>query len=111
VRPAVAVVGVSDDKGDGPLGAALARLAPDVVATRAIASPRAADPAALAVALRRAPDAGRVHVADTPAAALALARTLAPVGATVVVAGSLFLVGAVRDLLTGDGPEAFERWQ
>jgi hypothetical protein len=29
----------------------------------------------------------------------------------VVVAGSLFLVGAVRDLLIGEDPEAFERWQ
>lgn len=111
VRPAVAVVGVSDDKGEGPLGAALARLAPDVVATRATSSPRAADPASLADALRRAPAAGRVHVAATPADALETARILAPAGATVVVAGSLFLVGAVRDLLVGTEPEAFERWQ
>ncbi len=111
VRPAVAVVGVSDDKGEGPLGAALARLAPAVVATRATSSPRAADPDGLAAALRRVPGAARVHVAATPAEALELARTLAPEGATVVVAGSLFLIGAVRDLLLGEEPEAFERWQ
>jgi hypothetical protein len=29
----------------------------------------------------------------------------------VVVAGSLYLVGAVRPLLTGERGEAFERWQ
>ena len=110
-RPAVAVVGVSDDKAEGPLAAALAALAPDVVATRATASPRAASVDALAAALRRAPAAPRVHAAADPAAALARALDLAPEGATVVVAGSLYLIGAVRPLLTGERVEVFERWQ
>ncbi len=110
-RPAVAVVGVSDDKAEGPLAAALAALAPDVVATRATASPRAAAVDALAAALRRSPAAPRVHVAADPDAALARALELAPAGSTVVVAGSLYLVGAVRPRLIGEAPEAFERWQ
>jgi dihydrofolate synthase / folylpolyglutamate synthase len=110
-RPAVAVVGVSDDKADGPLAPALAALAPDVVATRATASPRAASVDVLVAALRRAPTAPRVHAAADPAAAIARALALAPEGATVVVAGSLYLVGAVRPLLTGEPAEAFERWQ
>lgn len=110
-RPAVAVVGVSDDKAEGPLGPALAALAPDVVATRATASPRSAPVEALAAALRRAPSAPRVHPAASPEEALARAQALAPEGATVVVAGSLYLVGAVRPLLTGDAVERFERWQ
>ncbi len=110
-EPAVAVVGVSDDKADGPLAPALAALAPDVVATRAVASPRAAAVAPLADALRRSPAAPRVHRAADPAAALARALELAPEGSTVVVAGSLYLIGAVRPLLTGEAPEAFERWQ
>jgi dihydrofolate synthase/folylpolyglutamate synthase len=110
-RPAVAVVGVSDDKAEGPLAPALAALAPDVIATRATASPRAAAVEAVAAALRRAPAAPRVHVAADPDAALARALDLAPEGTTVVVAGSLYLVGAVRPRLTGEAPEAFERWQ
>jgi dihydrofolate synthase / folylpolyglutamate synthase len=42
---------------------------------------------------------GRVHVAEDPRAALALARRITPRGGAVVVAGSLYLVGAVLDLL------------
>ncbi|MFN2321607.1 MAG: folylpolyglutamate synthase/dihydrofolate synthase family protein [Trueperaceae bacterium] len=110
-RPAVAVVGVSDDKAEGPLASALAALAPDVVATRATASPRAAAVDVVAAALRRSPAAPRVHVAADPDAAVARAIELAPEGSTVVVAGSLYLVGAVRPRLTGEAVEAFERWQ
>lgn len=110
-RPAVAIVGVSDDKADGPLAGFLARLAPDVIATRATASPRAADPEALARALRSVAGVGRVHVRDAPEAAIAAALEMAAEGAMIVVAGSLYLVGAVRSLLLEEPAEAFERWQ
>ncbi len=110
-RPAVAVVGVSDDKAEGPLSTALAALAPDVVATRATASPRAAAVDALAAALRRSPAAPRVHVAADPDAALARALELAPEGSTVVVAGSLYLVGAVRPRRPPEPGEEVGRWR
>ncbi|MFU8888106.1 MAG: bifunctional folylpolyglutamate synthase/dihydrofolate synthase [Trueperaceae bacterium] len=51
-RPRVAVVGVTDDRLAGDLPAALGRLAPVLVATRASRSPRAATAASLADRLR-----------------------------------------------------------
>jgi dihydrofolate synthase / folylpolyglutamate synthase len=144
-RPRVAVLGVTDDRLGGDLPAALRGLAPDVVATRASRSPRAATAAQLAERLRalraerlrvlgaerlRAQHgAGRIvaieDVAEAVAAAAATALSAAgadpnrPGAAldvdagppTVVVAGSLYLVGEVRALLLGEEPEAFERWQ
>jgi dihydrofolate synthase/folylpolyglutamate synthase len=110
-RPAVAVVGVSDDKAEGALMPALAGLAPHLIATRAVASPRAAPADAVAAALRRVPGVGRVEVAADPDAAIARAVAASDEGATVVVAGSLYLVGGVRPRLLGEAPERFERWQ
>jgi len=143
-RARVAVLGVTDDRLGGDLPAALSRLAPVLVATRATRSPRAATAVQLAERLRalgaervRALGAERVRAlagagvvavddvgeALEAAAALALASADAePVAAasgapaapdppTVVVAGSLYLVGEARALLLGQAPEAFERWQ
>jgi len=116
-KPAVLVVGVSDDRLAGDLLPRLAALAPQVVATRAAWSPRAAPAAAVAARLRASAPALRVAEAPTPAAALDLAGRWAAAGApgreaaTVVVAGSLFLVAEARALLTDAEVEPFERWQ
>ena len=133
-RPRVAVLGVTDDRLGGDLPAALRGLAPDVVATRASRSPRAATAAQLAERLRalgaerprgRGAErprglgaAGGVIEIEDLAEAVAAAATAAGTGRdagadppTVVVAGSLYLVGEVRALLLGEEPEAFERWQ
>jgi dihydrofolate synthase/folylpolyglutamate synthase len=51
-----------------------------------------------------------VETADTPRAALELARAVAGSGGSVLVAGSLYLVGAVRSLVRGDqDPQRNER--
>jgi dihydrofolate synthase / folylpolyglutamate synthase len=129
-RPRVAVLGVTDDRLGGDLPAALGRLAPVLVVTRASRSPRAAPAARLAERLRAlgAGAAGVIEIDDvaqalSAAAALALAAADAEPAAagpgaagagvppTVVVAGSLYLVGEARALLLGEEPEVFERWQ
>ena len=125
-RPRVALVGVTEDRLGGDLPAALARLAPALVVTRASRSPRAASAARLAERLREA-GAGRVEPFGEPLLALPAATEMALAAAaaeaaaaeagaaaeppTVVVAGSLYLVGEVRALLRGERPEDFERWQ
>lgn len=123
--PGVAVVGVTDDRLASDLLPALTAVAPRFVATRAVASPRSADPALVA---RRLVDAGvpveRVRTDADPPAALARAAAWAHATAeapgaggerggppTVVVAGSLYLVGEARAWLRGAAPAAFERWQ
>ncbi len=129
-NPRVAVVGVTEDRLEGELPAALTRLAPVLVATRASRSPRAVSASRLAERLRaRGGGQGVVVAVDDvgealgAAADLALARPAAGPGAvgadapdaadppTVVVAGSLYLVGEARARLLGEEPEAFERWQ
>lgn len=106
------VIGVSADKDSGGVAGALAGSAPLVIATRAGHSPRALDPGALAATLRAHADK-RTEVVEAhdlrEAVELALRRT--PAGGTIVVAGSLFLVGAVRTLLAGTKPEPGQRWQ
>jgi dihydrofolate synthase / folylpolyglutamate synthase len=112
--PAVAVVGVTDDRLEGELLPLLGRLAPHVVATRAAMSPRSAPPERVAERLRASGvPAPRVRVASSPAEALDLAVAAAGTagGGTLVVAGSLYLVGEARSLLLGDEVERFERWQ
>ncbi len=70
------------------------------VVCTAVDAPRALSAAALADAWRAGPTATRVVIAPDPGAALALA--LETGGGPVVVAGSLYLVGAVRALLVDD---------
>jgi dihydrofolate synthase / folylpolyglutamate synthase len=114
--PGAAVVGVTLDRLDGLLLPALARLAPRLVATGASQSPRAAPATAVAERLGGA-GTERVVAAGTPIEALDLAGRWAREAAgavaspTVVVAGSLYLVGEARALLLGDEVERFERWQ
>lgn len=119
-RVAAMVVAVSSDKDVRGLLEPLSGLARSMLFTRAVRSPRSLEPAALLRAWRDlgadAPGQGGVAgsppaAAPDPAAALELALEAAGSGETIVVAGSLFLVGEARDLLKGAAPEPFERWQ
>lgn len=95
LRP-VLVIAVSADKDARAIGAALAPEISAVIATR-YRQDRALDPEALADVLR---EVVRVPVEAAPdlASALARARSL---GSTVLVAGSLFIVGEARVLCLG----------
>ncbi|MBI0446557.1 folylpolyglutamate synthase/dihydrofolate synthase family protein [Deinococcus sp. DB0503] len=97
------IFGVAADKDIAGVAAALRPLASEVILTRTVLSPRAADPAALAPYFAGVP----VQLASTPADAL---DRLPPAGLT-VVCGSLYLVGEVRPLLLGEVDEGRERWQ
>ena len=74
-----------------PHAGALVLTAPRVLAKAAVA------PEALAEVARATGFAGAVRVERDPLAALAAARELAGEGGTVLVTGSLSLVGNVRD--------------
>ncbi len=78
---------------------ALAPLDPRFIFT-SVDDPGAHDPATLARAWRSV-SGSTARTATDPAAALGMAN-----GDPVVVAGSLYLVGAVRGMLTGSGEEA-----
>ncbi|WP_229829705.1 bifunctional folylpolyglutamate synthase/dihydrofolate synthase [Deinococcus ficus] len=99
------VFGAAGDKDLSGVAAALAPLAERVIITRAVLSPRAADPQALAPLFLDVP----VTVAPSPADALDVLRALkAPLA---LVCGSLYLIGEVRPLLLGGVTERRERWQ
>jgi dihydrofolate synthase / folylpolyglutamate synthase len=96
-RPAI-VFGAMRGKDVRAVLRALAPLDPRLVFTR-VDDPGARSPSELADAWRRIGGRGGV-IADTPAEALRRAD-----GDPVVVAGSLYLVGAVRGMITGDVEE------
>ena len=104
-RAAVLVFGASADKDVAGVIQLLTPLVGRVVVTRAVRSPRAMDPAELAALVPGA------LVSDDPASALRAASELTQPGDTIVVAGSLFLVGEMRDLLTGVAGEDRLHWQ
>ena len=92
-RPTI-VLGIMRGKRIGDVLRALAPLDPTFVFTR-VADPGAREPEELARVWRRV--SGRTaRTAATPAEALAMAD-----GDPIVVAGSLYLVGAVRGMITG----------
>lgn len=95
-RPTI-VFGAMRGKRVPAMLAALAPLQPRFVFTR-IDDPRAHEPDELAAAWRRV-GGGHARTAATPGAALALAASDAP--DPLIVAGSLYLVGAVRGMITG----------
>jgi dihydrofolate synthase/folylpolyglutamate synthase len=113
-RPRVLVLGVSADKDVAGIVDALVPAFDHVVAT-AYAQPRALEPAALAAAVASRslshPEAGTdaiappgiVAIAPNVTRALVAARAVAGKKGTVIVAGSLMLVGEARALLVG-GP-------
>lgn len=107
---AVLVFGSSADKDVVGVLGALTPVARRLVLTHAANSPRALAPDDLAASAP--PGLGpRPLVAEDPAAALRAALGHTRPGDTVLVAGSLFLVGEVRDLLTGAAGEGRPRWQ
>ncbi|MBB5236004.1 bifunctional folylpolyglutamate synthase/dihydrofolate synthase [Deinococcus budaensis] len=96
------VFGAAGDKDVAGVAAALREVASEVILTRAVLSPRAADPADLAAHFQGLP----LRLSASPAEALALL----PPGLA-AVCGSLYLIGEVRPRLLGEGGEARERWQ
>lgn len=104
------VFGVSEDKAVSEMVPILAPLVGDVILTAAQWSPRAAVPANL----RGVWEAVGVPVRETktPTEAVALAGQVGgDDSVTVVVCGSLYLVGEVRGLLLREPEEGRERWQ
>jgi dihydrofolate synthase/folylpolyglutamate synthase len=95
IGPFVLVFGAMGDKDVRGMAEVLFPLARQVVLTRPRMD-RAARPAEIAE--RAGPLAGRARIEGSPRRALAWARRQAGDGATVVVAGSLFLVGEIRPL-------------
>jgi dihydrofolate synthase/folylpolyglutamate synthase len=96
----VLLFGAMADKDVSEMAGSLFPLAREVVLTR-VGMERAADPGDLAV--RAGGLAARALREPDIATALQRARALARPGATVVVAGSLYLVGAVLALLQSEG--------
>src|SRR5690606_20373428 len=107
-KVAVLVLGTSADKDIDGVIAPLVGLATTVIATRAALSPRALEPSDLAARLQ---PVERVWTEPNPRAALRLALERTRARDTVVVAGSLFLVGEFRTLLAGGEDEPGQRWQ
>ncbi|MDB5044599.1 MAG: folylpolyglutamate synthase [Deinococcus sp.] len=99
------VFGAAADKDLEGVAGALRPLASQIILTRAVLSPRAAQPADLAPLFAGLP----VHLTDSPAEALALLESLNEPLA--VVCGSLYLIGEVRPLLLHQADEGRERWQ
>lgn len=104
-RVPLMIVGMSADKDVEGVGHVLAPVADHLVATRSRLSPRALDPEALALHL---PADG---VSAGLSAALRTGLDRVPRGGTIVVAGSLFLVGEARALLLGLEDEGMPRSQ
>lgn len=96
------IFGAAADKDIGGVAAALREVASEVILTRALLSPRAAEPAALAPYFAELP----LRLADTPASALGFL----PPGLS-VACGSLYLIGELRPLLLQETLESMERWQ
>ncbi len=95
------VFGAARGKDHAGMVSALESVASEVVLTRALLSPRSADPEEL-----RPLFSLPTQVAASPAEAL----SLLPPGPA-LVAGSLYLIGEVRPLLLGEPVEGRERWQ
>lgn len=98
------VFGAAQDKDLAGLVRELSPAMSEVILTRARLSPRAAPPGELAPLFREA--GVPLRLSDSPAGALALL----PPGPG-VVCGSLYLIGEVRPILTGEAAEEWERWQ
>lgn len=107
-QPDVVILGVSAGKDVAQVAGVLGRLAPHAVVTAARLSPRALTPQELAAHL---PADVNVHHAVGPLEAVDIASGLAPPDGLILVAGSLYLLGEVRPLLTGARLPERERMQ
>lgn len=105
---AALVLGVSADKDLAEVARPMLGLATTVIATKAALSPRGLEPEELAARLA---SHGQLLVSRTPKEALEQALAATAAGSTIVVAGSLFLVGEFRTLLSGGRDEPGQRWQ
>ena len=105
-RPPIVILGISRDKDIDGMLAALAPLAPRLIAT-ASHNPRAADPDRI-VALAAAWGIAAERSADVPAA-LARARSAAAPDDLILVTGSLYAVAEAREALGLAETPAFER--
>lgn len=101
--PVPVIFGAAEDKDIGGVAGQLQRLASEVILTRAVLSPRAADPAGLAVHFPDLP----VTVTRSPEEALEAVGKQA----WTVACGSLYLIGELRPLLLAQKAEPWERWQ
>lgn len=106
IAPLPLIVAVSADKDLAAITSALAKVASQVIVTRARLSPRACDPETLAAHFSLP-----LTLAQTPAEALRQALSYTRPGQTLLAAGSLYLIGELRPLLLGAKGEGFERWQ
>ncbi|SEJ82636.1 dihydrofolate synthase / folylpolyglutamate synthase [Deinococcus reticulitermitis] len=102
--PLPIIFGAAEDKDLAGVVAPLRPLASRVILTRAQLSPRAAPPGHLA------PLWSGTECVQAADGAEALSQ-LRPEEETVLVCGSLYLLGEVRPLLLGEGAEKRERWQ
>ncbi|MBS1795892.1 MAG: bifunctional folylpolyglutamate synthase/dihydrofolate synthase [Acidobacteria bacterium] len=100
-RPLTLVFGSMRDKDLTEITAELFPRAETIVLTAA-ANPRSMPAAELINRLPEGLDRERVRVAETVAAALALARRLTPADGLICVTGSLYLVGEAQKLLAAD---------
>lgn len=98
--PVTLVFGAMRDKELAEIAAAIFPAAGRLILTRAD-NPRSAAPDALAPLAARHLDGGQISLAPTAGEALRRARELTPPGGIVCVAGSLYLVGEARAMLTG----------
>ena len=105
-RDYVLVVGVGRDKDLAGVAGPLGWGAGQVIATQAQLNPRARPAAEVAAAF--GPDARAI---ESPHEALRAALEATPEGGTLLVAGSLYLVGELRPLVSGEASERFERFQ
>ena len=105
-RPGVLILGLTDGKDAAGIIRELEQLAPDIIVTKAELSPRAVEPAAL---LEMLPPLAQP--AATPSEAVSRALSITKPAELVVVAGSLYLLGEIRPLLTGQRREDYARWQ
>jgi dihydrofolate synthase/folylpolyglutamate synthase len=104
--PRVLVLGVSADKDVAAIAGALVGAVDATIAT-AYAQPRAMAPSPLAAVVRGAGGTAVSTAADV-GAALAAARAIAGDAGSIVVAGSLFVVGEARVLLVGGRVDPIE---
>jgi dihydrofolate synthase/folylpolyglutamate synthase len=105
-RPYTLVVGMGREKDLQAFASLLGPGAKSVFATAASLSPRARPAEEVAAAFGE-----RAQAVADPGRALAAALADTPPGGTVVVAGSLYLVGELRPEIVGEPLEADERWQ
>ncbi|HLR46979.1 MAG TPA: cyanophycin synthetase, partial [Deinococcales bacterium] len=109
-RPAVLIAGLTADKDAAGIARELAGVAPFIIATRSLLSPRALEPEETARLFEEAGVAAAATAPD-PDRALQLAREASKPAELVVAAGSLYLLGELRPLFSGGRAGPYGRWQ